>query len=346
MIAILEPDCTLKQKTDVVRLLEEEGYRVTVAPLGEETIVGILGAAGPGLEGRLAVLPGVRRVDRDVPPYALVSRTHHPETTTIRVGEVTLGAEEVVVVAGPCSVESEEQILTIARGVARHGARLLRGGAFKPRTSPYGFQGLGEEGLRLLAAAREATRLPIVTEVVASEDVDLVARYADVLQVGARNMQNFRLLAACGRSATPVLLKRGAAATLEELLHAAEYVVTHGNPRVLLCERGIRTFETATRNTLDVAAVPVLKARTHLPVIVDPSHAAGDRLWVASLARAAVAAGADGLLVEVHHDPDRARSDGKQSLTLEGFEATMGQVQRVAEAVGRRAGLYPGAARH
>ena len=336
MIAILERACTLKQKTDVVRLLEEEGYRVTVAPLGEETIVGILGAAGPGLEERLAGLPGVRRVDRDVPPYALVSRTHHPETTTIRVGEVTIGADEVVVIAGPCSVETEEQILTIARGVARIGARLLRGGAFKPRTSPYGFQGLGEEGLRLLAAARVATGLPVVTEVVASEDVDLVARYADVLQVGARNMQNFRLLAACGRSATPVLLKRGAAATLDELLHAAEYVVTHGNPRVFLCERGIRTFETATRNTLDVAAVPVLKARTHLPVIVDPSHAAGDRLWVGALARAAVAAGADGLLVEVHHDPDRARSDGKQSLTLEGFEATMDAVRRVAVAVGRR----------
>ena len=212
---------------------------------------------------------------------------------------------------------------------------MLRGGAFKPRTSPYAFQGLGAEALRMLSDVRAETGLPIVTEVMDTRQVDLVAEHADMLQVGARNMQNFRLLAACGRCATPVLLKRGAAATLDELLHAAEYVVTHGNPRVLLCERGIRTFETATRNTLDVAAVPVLKARTHLPVIVDPSHAAGDRLWVASLARAAVAAGADGLLVEVHHDPDRARSDGKQSLTLEGFEATMGQVRRVAEAVSR-----------
>jgi 3-deoxy-7-phosphoheptulonate synthase len=318
-----------------VRLLEQEGYRVSVAPLAEETIVGILGTAAPGLEERLARLPGVRRVDRDVPPYALVSRALHPEATTIRVGDVTIGATEVVVIAGPCSVESEEQILTIARGVSGHGARLLRGGAFKPRTSPYGFQGLGEEGLRLLAAAREATGLPVVTEVVSSEDVELVASYADVLQVGARNMQNFRLLSACGRGPRPVLLKRGAAATLDELLHAAEYVVTHGNPRVVLCERGIRTFETATRHTLDVAAVPVLKARTHLPVLVDPSHAAGDRAWVEALALAAVAAGADGLLVEVHHDPDRARSDGRQSLTLPGFERMMRTTRRVAAAVGR-----------
>jgi 3-deoxy-7-phosphoheptulonate synthase len=335
MIAILDRACTLKQKTDVVRLLEEEGYRVTVAPLGEQTIVGILGAAAPGLEDRLARLPGVSRVDREVPPYALVSRIHHPEPTTIRVGEVTIGGEEVVVVAGPCSVESEDQILTIARAVARAGARLLRGGAFKPRTSPYGFQGLGEEGLLLLAAAREATGLPVVTEVVAPEDVDLVASHADMLQIGARNMQNFRLLAACGRCPMPVLLKRGPAATLDELLHAAEYVVSHGNPRVVLCERGIRTFETSTRYTLDVAAVPVLKARSHLPVLVDPSHAAGDRAWVEPLARAAVAAGADGLLVEVHHDPERARSDGRQSLTLDGFEGTMRAVRGVAAAVGR-----------
>jgi len=335
MIVVLDRDCTLKQKTDVVRFLEQEGYRVTVAPLAEETIVGILGPAAPRLEERLSGLPGVRRVDREVPPYALVSKALHPEATAIRVGQATIGGPEVVVIAGPCSVESEEQILTIAKGVASRGAQLLRGGAFKPRTSPYGFQGLGEEGLRLLAAARDATGLPIVTEVVAPEDVDLVASYADVLQVGARNMQNFRLLSACGRSARPVLLKRGAAATLDELLHAAEYVVTHGNPRVVLCERGIRTFETATRNTLDVAAVPVLKARTHLPVVVDPSHAAGDRAWVGALARAAVAAGADGLLVEVHHDPDRARSDGKQSLTLEGFEELMQATRRIAAAVGR-----------
>jgi len=335
MIVLLDRACTLREKTDVVRLLEQEGYRVSVAPLGEETIVGILGEAAAGLEDRLARLPGVRRVDRDVPPYALVSRALHPEATTIRVGDVTIGAAEVVVIAGPCSVESEDQILTIARSVARSGARLLRGGAFKPRTSPYGFQGLGEEGLRLLAAARDATGLPVVTEVVSPEDVDLVASHADVLQIGARNMQNFRLLAACGRSARPVLLKRGIAATLDELLHAAEYVVTHGNPRVILCERGIRTFETATRNTLDVGAVPVLKARTHLPVLVDPSHAAGDRAWVAPLARAAVAAGADGLLVEVHHDPERARSDGRQSLTLPGFDELMAATRRVAAAVGR-----------
>ena len=215
---------------------------------------------------------------------------------------------------------------------------MLRGGAFKPRTSPYGFQGMGEEGLRLLAAMREETGLPIVSEVVGPEDVELSARYVDVLQIGARSMQNFRLLAACGRQHKPVLLKRSHMATIDEFLNAAEYVVTHGNPRVILCERGIRTFETATRNTLDVSAVPVLRERSHLPVIVDPSHAAGKREWVDALSRAAVAAGADGLLVEVHDDPEHALSDGRQSLTLEGFDAMMRGVRRVALAVDRTAG--------
>ena len=258
-----------------------------------------------------------------------------------RVAPCSRTNSAVVVIAGPCSVESEEQIVAAARGVASAGARLLRGGAFKPRTSPYGFQGLGEAGLRLLAVAREETGLPVVSEVVATEDVELVARYADMLQVGARNMQNFRLLAACGRQPRPVLLKRGLMATLDELLLAAEYVVANGNPRVVLCERGIRTFETSTRNTLDVSAVPILLERSHLPVIVDPSHAAGKREWVESLARAAIAAGADGLLVEVHPDPDRALSDGRQSLTIEAFAGTMRSLRRVAAAVERPL-LHPG----
>jgi len=336
VIAILSRDCTLREKADVVRFLETEGYRVSVGTFGDETIVGVVGATGAGLEERVAALPGVRETRRDVPPYALVSREHHPETSKVKVAGVAIGGDEIVVIAGPCSVESEDQIVGAARGVAAAGARLLRGGAFKPRTSPYGFQGLGEQALRWLAAAREETGLGVVSEVVAPEDVDLVARYADMLQVGARNMQNFRLLAACGRQPRPVLLKRAHMATLDELLLAAEYVVANGNPRVVLCERGIRTFETATRNTLDVSAVPVLQERTHLPVIVDPSHAAGRREWVEPLARAAIAAGADGLLVEVHPDPERALSDGRQSLTPDAFANTVETLRRVASAVGRR----------
>jgi len=232
-------------------------------------------------------------------------------------------------------VESPQQLSTVGRAVANAGARMLRGGAFKPRSSPYSFQGLGEEGLVLLAAVREETGLPVVTEVVAPEDVDMVGRFADMLQIGARNMQNFRLLSEVGAQAHPVLLKRGISSTVEELLLAAEYVVAAGNPRVVLCERGIRTFETTTRNTLDLSAVPVLKRKSHLPVIVDPSHAAGDRELVSDLARAAVAAGADGILVEVHNDPDAALSDGKQSLTLDGFSSMMDQVRRVATSVDR-----------
>jgi len=335
MIAILKSDCTLTEKSDVVRRLESEGHRVSVGSHGTETVVGVIGAAPPGLAERIALMPGVRETRDDVPPYALVSRTHHPETTLLRAAGVTLGGAEVVVIAGPCSVESETQIRAIASGVAASGARMLRGGAFKPRTSPYGFQGLGAIALELLASAGEDAGLPTVSEVLGPEDVELASRYVDVLQIGARNMQNSRLLAACGRQGKPVLLKRGPMATIDEFLNAAEYIVTHGNPRVILCERGIRTFETATRNTLDVSAVPVLRERSHLPVVVDPSHAAGKREWVASLARAAVAAGADGLLVEVHDDPDRALSDGRQSLTLDGFDGMMRELRRVAEAVDR-----------
>jgi len=335
MIAILARGVSLREKADIVRFLESEGHRVSVGTLDGETIVGVLGPCDDGLASRLAGWPGVRETRRDVPPYALVSREHHPATSTVKVAGITIGGDDVVVIAGPCSVESEEQIVAAARGVAAAGARLLRGGAFKPRTSPYGFQGLGETALRLLAIARQETGLPVVSEVVATEDVELVARYADMLQVGARNMQNFRLLAACGRQPRPVLLKRAHMATLDELLLAAEYVVANGNPRVVLCERGIRTFETATRNTLDVSAVPVLRERSHLPVIVDPSHAAGRREWVAPLARAAVAAGADGLLVEVHPDPAHALSDGRQSLTIEAFAEAMRGLRRVAAAVER-----------
>ena len=337
MIAVIDPTCSLRDKAEVVRFVESRGLRVQVSETGDESLLAVIGEAPADLAGALAALPCVLEVRRDSPPYALVSRAHRTddETTRVRVGDVRFGGVAVVVIAGPCAVEERDTLLGIARRVESSGAAMLRGGAFKPRTSPYSFQGLGREGLELLAEAREATGLPVVTEVVAPEDVELVAEYADMLQIGARNMHNFRLLSAVGERAHPVLLKRGLMATIEELLLAAEYVLAAGNPRIVLCERGIRTFERATRNTLDLCAVPLLKEKTHLPVIVDPSHAAGRRELVPALARAAVAAGADGLIVEVHTEPERALSDGRQSLTPEGFERLMGEVEGLAAAVGR-----------
>ncbi len=335
MIAVLERHCPVKVKAEVVRFVERAGFRVQVSEHGEESLVGVIGPGAQALAKKLSSLPGVREVRPVAPPYPLVSRQQHPEPGRVKIDDVVVGAEEIAVIAGPCSVESREQLEEVAPAVATAGARMLRGGAFKPRSSPYSFQGLGQHGLELLAEAREQTGLKVVTEVVAPEDVALVATYADVLQIGARNMQNFRLLSAVGEQPRPVLLKRGLMATVEELLLAAEYVVAAGNPRVILCERGIRTFETATRNTLDVCAIPVLKERTHLPVIIDPSHAAGRRELVPALARAAIAVGADGLIVEVHPDPDMAVSDGRQSLTPEQFSGMMHQIDRVARAVGR-----------
>ncbi len=336
MIVILDSGCSLKQKAGVVRFIERHGGRLLISEIGDETHIGLIGTEAQSLAEEIESMPGVAELRAIAAPYPQVAREHHPEPSEVRVGDVRIGGTEVVVMAGPCSVEDEDQLSVIGEAVARSGARMLRGGAFKPRSSPYSFQGLGEEGLVLLASVREQTRLPVVTEVVAPEDVDLVAQYADMLQIGARNMQNFRLLSEVGAQARPVLLKRGISSTVEELLLAAEYVVAAGNPRVVLCERGIRTFETTTRNTLDVSAVPVLKRKTHLPVIVDPSHAAGERSLVPHLANAAVAAGADGIIVEVHNDPDSALSDGKQSLTLEGFETMMAQLRRIASAVDRQ----------
>jgi len=336
MIAVLREGCPVKVKAEIVRFIENAGYRVQVSEHAGQSMIGVVGPGAASLAGPLADLPGVEEVRPVAPPYPLVSREHHHAARRVKIDEVTVGADEFVVVAGPCSVESREQLMQVAPALAQAGARMLRGGAFKPRSSPYSFQGLGEEGLQLLAEAREATGLKVVTEVLAPEEVELIARYADVLQIGARNMQNFRLLAAVGAQPRPVLLKRGLMATVEELLMAAEYVVANGNPRVILCERGIRTFETSTRNTLDLGAIPVLKERTHLPVIVDPSHAAGRREWVPAMARACVAVGADGLIVEVHPDPDNALSDGRQSLTIEGFGSMMGELRLVAGAVGRK----------
>jgi len=334
VIVVLEQGCSLADKARVVRFIEQAGGRLLVSELGEETHIGLVDDAAQRLADRIRQMRGVAEIREEAPPYPQVAGGGH--TTEIRVGEVRIGGKEVVVAAGPCAVEGPDQLSEVARGVAAAGAVMLRGGAFKPRTSPYSFQGLGEEGLRLLAAARSETGLPVVTEVVAPEDVEMVAAHADMLQIGARNMQNFRLLSEVGAQGVPVLLKRGISSTIEELLLAAEYVVGAGNPRVVLCERGIRTFETETRNTLDVSAVPVLKEKTHLPVLVDPSHAAGRRSLVPALARAGIAAGADGILVEVHHDPAAALSDGPQSLTLGAFEELMTELGAVAAAVGRR----------
>ena len=336
MIAVLEKSASLRTKAEIVRFLEQEGFRVQVSETTEGSLVSVVGDGAEAVAEALRQMPGVADLRPDAPGYPLVSRAHKPDATRVKVEDVVIGGRELVVMAGPCSVESREQILAAADAVRAAGARVLRGGAFKPRSSPYSFQGLGKQGLELLAEARDRTGLKVVTEVVAPEDVDLVADYADMLQIGARNMHNYRLLSAVGMQPRPVLLKRGMMSTVDEMLLAAEYVVAGGNPRVVLCERGIRTFETSSRNTLDLCAVPVLKERTHLPVIVDPSHAAGRREWVPALARAAVAAGADGLIVEVHPDPPNAASDGRQSLTPEAFTDLMRDLTTLADAVGRR----------
>jgi len=328
MIISMRLHATKEEIDSVCDRIREFGYKVHTIQ-GEERVV--IGAIGVGdvtacLES-LQAMPGVENAVRISAPYKFVSREFRPGRSEIRVNRVGIGGDQFVVMAGPCSVESEKQIMETAEAVARAGARLLRGGAFKPRTSPYDFQGLEIEGLRLLRKARQATGLDIVTEVISDGDVELVAEYADLLQIGARNMQNFALLKALGHCGRPVLLKRGMSSTIKELLMSAEYVVAHGNPNVVLCERGIRTFETATRNTCDIAAVAVLNELTHLPVIVDPSHATGKRSLVPALCRAAVAIGADGLLVEVHPWPEKAISDGAQSLTVPQFQQMMRELQ-------------------
>ncbi len=336
MIVVMEPGATQEQIEAVVKRVAEFGFGTKIVVGAERSIVGVLGAPLPDtLKEALELLPGVEEVVRITKRYKLVSRDFHPVDTIVHVRDVAIGGNEVAVIAGPCSVESEEQIIETARAVKAAGARLLRGGAYKPRTSPYEFRGLGETGLKYLAKAREETGLPIVTEVLSPQDVDLVAEYADVLQVGARNCQNYLLLEAVGKARKPVLLKRGMSVQIEEWLLAAEYVMAQGNDQVILCERGIRTFETFTRNTLDLAAVPVVKRLSHLPIIVDPSHGTGRWYLVPSMMLAAVAAGADGLIVEVHPNPDHALSDGAQSLTFGNFAAVMPRLAAVAQAVGR-----------
>ena len=320
----------------MVERIEGLGLKAHVIVGTERTVIAAVGDDRKTHKESLESGPGVAEVLPILAPYKVASRELKKEPTVIRVGGLTVGGQDIGVIAGPCSVESEEQILATARAVKASGATALRGGAFKPRTSPYSFQGLKEDGLKMLANAREATGLAVVTEVVATEDVALVAKYADVLQVGARNMQNYRLLEAVGGVDRPVLLKRGPSATVEELLLAAEYILNAGNPRVMLCERGIRTFENHTRFTLPLATVVYLHAKTHLPVVVDPSHGTGHTYLVPQMAAASVAAGADGLILEVHPDPERALSDGYQSLNIEQFADTMALCRKVASAIGKR----------
>ena len=328
MIISMKPHATQAEIDHVCERIREYGYRVHSIAGEERCVIGVVGVGDVTacLES-LEATPGVERAVRISAPYKFVSKEFRKERTEMTINGVELGGDSFVVMAGPCSVESERQIMQTAEAVAAAGAKILRGGAFKPRTSPYDFQGMEEEGLKLLAKAREATGLAIITEVMSDRDVELVAEYADIMQVGARNMQNFSLLKTLGKCGRPVMLKRGMSSTIKELLMSAEYVTAHGNPNVLLCERGIRTFETATRNTCDIAAVPVLNELTHLPVILDPSHATGKRSLVPALCRAGVAIGADGLIVEVHPQPEKAVSDGAQSLTLEQFAAMMRELK-------------------
>ncbi len=335
MIIIMKQSATGAQIVNVTARIEQLGCRTHLSEGEERTIIGVIGNGRPLDREQIERMAGVERTVPILRPFKLASRQFHPQDTVVTVNGVPIGGRQVVVMAGPCAIESRDQLLETARAVKEAGALVLRGGAFKPRTSPYSFQGLGEEGLRLLAEAREETGLPAVTEVMDPQMVPLVTGYADILQVGARNMQNYALLHAIGEAQWPVLLKRGMMSTIEELLMAAEYILSHGNDHVILCERGIRTFEPYTRNTLDISAVPLLKQLSHLPVVVDPSHGTGKWELVEPVSRAAVAAGADGLIIEVHPHPDEAFSDGAQSLKPARFTTLMQSLRPVAEAVGR-----------
>ncbi|MGC9360487.1 MAG: 3-deoxy-7-phosphoheptulonate synthase [Anaerolineae bacterium] len=335
MIVVMSQRATPEQIQDVVDRVTKLGCEAHLSQGKETTIVGVIGDPRRLRESVFESMDGVEQVVRILKPFKLAGRGFHPKDTVVSVKDVDVGGSVFVIMAGPCAVESREQLFEAAQAVRRAGVRVLRGGVFKPRTSPYSFQGLGREGLELLQEVRDKTDMAVVTEVMAPEQVDLVAEHADILQIGTRNMQNFNLLHAVGRSGKPVLLKRGMMSTMEELLMAAEYILSHGNYQVMLCERGIRTFEPYTRNTLDISAVPVLKELTHLPVIVDPSHACGNWRWVPALSLAAVAAGADGLLIEVHPQPEAALSDGEQSLRPDRFYELVTRIKAVAAAIGR-----------
>jgi len=338
MIIILAPTATDSDLDELTTHLKDRGYGIHLSKGVEKTIVGVIGAHDeikPMLAEQLSSLDYIERVVPILKPYKVVGRDFHPDKTIIRVGGVDIGGQKIIVMAGPCSVETEEQTLEVARAVRAAGASVLRGGAFKPSTSPYSFHGLGEDGLKMLAAAREATGMPIITEVMDTRDVELVSRYADILQIGTRNMANFSLLQEVGSAKKPVMLKRGMSSTIEEWLQAAEYIANRGNYDIILCERGIRTFETYTRNTFDVSSIPAVLGLSHLPILADPSHGTGRHFLVGPVAKAAIAAGADGVMVEVHPHPEKALKDGAQSLTPDSFATLMRELSSIARAVGR-----------
>jgi 3-deoxy-7-phosphoheptulonate synthase len=345
MVVVMQERASEEQVARVVAQLVEMGYDVHRSTGALRTVIGAVGGNRQGDPRLLEVLEGVQEVLRITEPYKLASRTFHPENTVISIGDLRVGGDEVIVMAGPCSAESEEQVEGAAAAVKRAGAKVLRGGAFKPRSSPYSFQGLGEEGLRLLRSAADRHNLALITEVMDISQIEVITKYAHILQVGARNMQNFTLLRELGKTRTPVMLKRGISATIEEWLLSAEYILAGGNMDVMLCERGIRTFESYTRNTLDISAIPVVKQLSHLPIVVDPSHGTGRRDKVAPMARAAVAAGADGLIIEVHCDPDHALSDGAQSMFPNQFDRLMAELRIIAPAIGRSICVEPVARR-
>jgi len=333
MLIVMKTDATEQQIDGVVAVVNELGFRAHPMPGATRTAIGITGNQGAVDVSRFENLPGVAEAIRVSKPYKLISLDLRPEKTIVRIGDATIGGEELAIIAGPCAIESHAQAFAVAEAVRRSGARFFRGGAYKPRTSPYAFQGLGEEGLKILAEVREAYGLKIVTEALDEASIDLVEKYGDMIQIGARNMQNFSLLRRAGRSPLPVLLKRGLSATLDEWLLAAEYVMAEGNYNVVLCERGIRTFAQHTRNTLDLSAVPAVRRISHLPVIVDPSHGTGKNYMVTPLARAGVAVGADGLIIEVHDQPERALSDGAQALTLEQYGQLVDEVRAIHDVI-------------
>lgn len=336
MLVMMSKDAPQTAIDRVVRRIVDQGYQAHVLPGAVRVAIAVTGNEKAVRIENLQALEHVLEVISVTKPYKLVGRDWKPENTIVKVGDVSVGGDEVVVIAGPCTVESREQVLSIAEAVKKEGAHLLRGGAWKPRTSPYSFQGLKEEGLKYLAEARDKTGLKVVTEVMSPDTLDMVAEYADVVQIGARNMQNFTLLEAVGKIRKPVLLKRGMSATIKEMLLAAEYILQEGNYQVMLCERGIRTFEDALRNTFDISAIPLVKQMSHLPIVADPSHATGERSKVLPLSRAAIAAGADALIVEVHNKPEEALCDGPQSLLPEHFRSLMGEIDKIAGAVGRK----------
>ena len=335
MIIVMKPNAPEEAVRQVTGLIQSKGLETHLSEGKQVTIIGVVGDKNKLCNDNITLLPWVDKLVPITESYKLTNRKFHPEPTRVRVGNHEIGPDTLTIMAGPCAVETEEQLMTIAREVKKAGAQFVRGGAYKPRTSPYSFQGLEEEGLRYMAEAKKEFGLNTICEVISEAAIEAAAKYVDMIQIGARNMQNFQLLREAGRSGMPVLLKRGLAATIDEWLNAAEYIISEGNPNVVLCERGIRTYETATRNTLDISAVPVIRAKSHLPIIVDPSHATGVFSYVPPLAKAAVAVGADGLMIEVHNDPEHALSDGPQSLTFENFDHLMTDLQEYIRLAGR-----------